>query len=42
MTVAGVDFYPPNNQHVPLDQAAERTRAYVTAALATASATASP
>ncbi|MET8539082.1 hypothetical protein ABZW03_00265 [Kitasatospora sp. NPDC004799] len=37
--VGEIDFYPPNNQHVPLDQAAERTRAFATAALTTRSAT---
>ncbi|MFB7123616.1 hypothetical protein [Kitasatospora sp. NPDC056273] len=40
--VGEVDFYPPNNQHVPLDQAAERTRSFATATLSTQSATGSP
>ncbi|SOB84623.1 hypothetical protein SAMN06272789_4880 [Streptomyces sp. 1331.2] len=40
--VGEVDFYPPNNQHVPLDQAAERTRAFASGALSTESDTATP
>ncbi|MBV6695841.1 hypothetical protein KV557_01715 [Kitasatospora aureofaciens] len=33
--VGSLDFFPPNNEHVPLDQAAEQTRTFATAALAT-------
>ncbi len=40
--VGEVDFYPPNNQHVPLDQAAGQTRAFATAVLSTQSATTAP
>ncbi|MEV7021444.1 hypothetical protein [Kitasatospora sp. NPDC093558] len=40
--VGSIDFFPPNGEHVPLDQAAERTRTFATAALSTQPATAAP